>query len=110
MGPQRRPLPKGFVPSKKQVRLRPFPFRPKTPIFTCKNLAPAAGFCILVMCIVSHNFSATNHRRLPECEYMQDCGFPAQHDCEKADCSHKATVCTHHAYGEYKEVKCVFCN
>merc|ERR1711964_570260 len=113
MGPQRRPLPKGFVPPKKQVRLRPFPFRPKTPIFTCKNLSSAAGFCILVMCMVLHNFSATNHRRLPACEYNGK-GFCKNEAitciesiCKDDDCSHVVTFCTDHDYvGEYLIVKC----
>jgi len=59
-----RPLPKGFVPSKKQVRMRQLASRPNNTLFTGRNLALVAGCSILVMCIFGFSDFPKNHRCL----------------------------------------------
>lgn len=61
-----RPVP--IIP-KKQIRLKPFPTQPQDVIFTARNLAIAAGICVLVMCAVSET-SVGSRRRLPRMPWL----------------------------------------
>jgi len=70
----RRPLPRGFVPSKKQVRIKLFATRPKTSVFPKRNLF-ALGFCILVACTIRLSGALTKRRRLTNVSILTKCQY-----------------------------------
>merc|ERR1712034_189279 len=73
---RRRPLPRCFVPSKKQVRIKPFATRPKTFVFTNVrwNLF-VLGFCILVACTIHLSGALTKRRRLTYGSILSKCQY-----------------------------------